>query len=356
MDTSGGRRSYTPAAAVELDIGRRFVENVSNVIASSRLLAAAATVLLCIPSSSAYAERVTEAEYRSIVDNLLSAMGPGSLHAAIDIRETYRPYVDLLALKDFDHIESGLATGGLVPLPLDTSRFNVRVRLDGTSPIAEKDLEHQVSYVSARAATIGCLLDVASRVKSGPVEVTSLVRHLDYQNALRSTNPNAMTEVPTHALGLAFDIAVVNTQIDTVREIADVLREMSEAGDVMVIAERQQLVFHVVPQPARLGWYEGVYARAITGQQWPHSVTTREMTLNPHVTTAIASIDPLPSWAAEWWAADNAPVDVPFSVRVTAALAGDADPDAGRTPITGRYLSVFGGLLSTTWRFLLNVA
>jgi hypothetical protein len=161
---------------------------VRNVYAPARLLTAVAIILVWIPTSSAHAQRVTEVEYLSIVDNLLSDTGPRSMHAAIDIRETYRPYVDLLALKDFDQIESGLANGGLVPLPVDTSRFNVRVRLDGTSPIAEKDLEHQVSYVSARAATIGCLLDVASQVKSGPVEVTSLVRHLDYQNELRSTS------------------------------------------------------------------------------------------------------------------------------------------------------------------------
>jgi len=329
---------------------------VRNVYAPARLLTAVAIILVWIPTSSAHAQRVTEVEYLSIVDNLLSDMAPRSMHAAIDIRETYRPYVDLLALKDFEEIESGLANGGLVPLPVDTSRFNVRVRLDGTSPIAEKDLEHQVSYVSARAATIGCLLDVASQVKSGTVEVTSLVRHLDYQNELRSTNFNAITEVPTHALGLAFDIAVVNTPIDTVREIAKVLRDMSEAGDIMVIAERQQLVFHVVPQPSRLGWYEDVYSRAITGQPWPHSVTMRKATLIPNVTATIASIDPLPAWAAEWWAADNVPIDSPVTVRVRADVASDDEPDSGFAPFTGRYLSIVGGLLSTTWRFLLNVA
>jgi hypothetical protein len=309
-----------------------------------------------MPVSSAHAGRVTPAEYLSIVDHLLADMGPRSLHAAIDIRELYRPYVDLLALKDFDQIESGLATGGLVPLPLDTARFNVRVRLEGRSPIGEKDLAHQVSYVSARASTIGCLLDVASRVKSGPVEVTSLVRHLDYQNELRTTNPNAMTEVPTHALGLAFDIAVVNTPIDTVREIADVLRSMSESGDIIVIPERYQLVFHVVPAPSLLGWYEDVYARAMTGRSWPDTAIPHAAPMTPNVTTAIASIDPLPAWAAEWWAADNAPIDTPFTVRVSVGqTVGDEIPAPVVAPTPGRYLSMFGDLLSTTWRFLLNV-
>src|SRR6185295_1854009 len=134
--------------------------------------------------------------------------------------------------------------------------------LDGSNPIGEKDIDHQNSYVSARAATIGCLLDVASRVKSGPIEVTSLVRHLEYQSELRATNPNAITDVPTHALGLAFDIAVVNSPLRTVLELQKVLRQMSDAGDVLVIAEREQMVFHVVPQPSHLGWYAEVYAHA----------------------------------------------------------------------------------------------
>src|SRR5262245_14984614 len=131
-----------------------------------------------------------------------------SAHDAALMRDVYQPYADSLALDDFTQIEDGLATGGLVRLPLGAERFNIRVRLDGTNPIGEKDLAHQSSYVAARAATIGCLLDVASRVKSGPIEVTSLVRHLEYQQQLRATNANAITELPTHALGMAFDIAM----------------------------------------------------------------------------------------------------------------------------------------------------
>src|ERR1051325_4074418 len=111
-----------------------------------------------------------------------------SAQAAALIRDVYQPYVGALALHDFDQIEASLTSGGLVPLPVDRERFNVRVRVDGTNPIGEKDLPHQGSYIAARAATIGCLLDVASRVKSGPVEVTSLVRHLEYQHQLQMTN------------------------------------------------------------------------------------------------------------------------------------------------------------------------
>src|SRR5207245_2076080 len=131
------------------------------------------------------------------------------------------------------------------------------------------------------------------RVQSGPIEVTSLVRHLEYQQQLLLTNANAATAVPTHAPGLAFDIAMVNTPLDTVLEIRDVLQKMSDAGDILVIVERQQLVFHVVPQLSRLGWYSEVYADAIAGQPWGRRADARGA-LVPVVATAIGSLRPLP--------------------------------------------------------------
>jgi hypothetical protein len=199
--------------------------------------------------------------------------------------------------------------------------------------------------VSARAATIGCLLDVASQVKSAPIEVTSLVRHLEYQQQLRMTNPNATTEVPTHALGLAFDIAMVNTPLPTVLEIRDVLRRMSDAGDILVIVERQQLVFHVVPQPSRLGWYSQVYANAIAGHSWGRPRDLHSA-LTPVVTTAIGSLQPLPLWAAEWWAADNVPVDLPIE---GGGVDSQESTGSARRGLMARYFTFFGDLLSATW-------
>jgi Family of unknown function (DUF5715) len=223
----------------------------------------------------------------------------------------------------------------------------VRVRLEGTSPIGEKDMARQASYVSARPATIGCLLDIASRVKSGPIEVTSLVRHLGYQDELRLTNANATPEVPTHALGMAFDIAIVNTPLKTVREINNVLQQMSAAGDILVIAERHQLVFHVVPQPSRLGWYTEVYTDLITGQSIQPQDARASVT--PAVNVAISSLQPLPTFAAEWWAADNVPLDMPISVHVEPDHP--AGGDVGARGFAG-YFGLVGELLSSTWRLM----
>ena len=297
----------------------------------------------------ARAQRSSEGGYLTTVNTMLARLAPESARSALAIRESYRPFLDLLALDDFHQIETGLANGGLVPLPNDPERFNVRVRVDGASPIGEMDMSRQASYVSARAATIGCLLDVASRVKSGPIEVTSLVRHLGYQQQLRVTNLNATDDVPTHALGMAFDIAMVNTPLKTVREISDVLQKLSAAGDILVIAERHQLVFHVVPQPSRLGWYTEVYTHLITGQRSSMQPGDVSASVTPAVDAAISSLRPMPAFAAEWWAAENVPLDMPVSVLVEPERPADTV-----VPARGLfgYFGLVGELLSSTWRLM----
>jgi Family of unknown function (DUF5715) len=305
--------------------------------------------IFCLTAIPARAQRSLEPGYLNVVNAMLTNLAPVSKESALAIRESYRPFLDLLALNDFGQIETGLATGGLVALPTDAERFNVRVRLEGDSPIGEMDMARQASYVAARPATIGCLLDVASRVKSGPIEVTSLVRHLGYQQQLRMTNFNATDDVPTHALGMAFDIAMVNTPLKTVREINKVLQRMSAAGDILVIAERRQLVFHVVPQPSRLGWYTEVYTHLVTGQPSTMPPDDARASVTPAVEVAISSLQPMPAFAAEWWAADNVPLDMPISVRVEADRPADAVvPSRG---LIG-YFGLVGELLSSTWRLM----
>ena len=215
---------------------------------------------------SAAAVQANPAKRRSSVeaiDRMMVQLAPQSAKASKAIRKAYRAHLDLLVLDRFDQLEGALANGGLAPLPADPLQFNLEPRLSGPSPIGEKDLDNQVSYIAARPATIGALLEIASRVKSGPLEITSLVRHTEYQGALRATNVNAATSVPMHTMGLAFDISLVNTPLPTVYEIRDVLLKMRNAGDILFIGERRQLVFHVVPAPSRLGHFTEVYERFV---------------------------------------------------------------------------------------------
>jgi hypothetical protein len=269
-----------------------------------------------LPDGSALQRAFMEA-----VDRMMVALAPETARASAVIKQEYGSYFDLLVLDGYDAIETALANGGLVPLPLDSPRFNVRPRVDGSFPIGEKDLSNQHRYMSARTAALGCLLEVAARVTSGPVEITSLVRHSDYQDALRLTNANAITTLPMHTLGLAFDIAIVNTPLKTVYEIRDVLRQMQDAGEVLFIGERKQLVFHVVPHPSRLGRFSDKYAKALAGSlgvDAEATATTERHNSNSHlvpsVITEVIALQPTDEFAAEWWAADDTTSDLTIEV------------------------------------------
>jgi hypothetical protein len=254
---------------------------------------------------------------------MMVTLGPESARDGRLIRQLYKPHLDLLVLDNYDELELAHWNGGVAALP-DPSRFNLAPRVDGHSPIGEKDLPNQVSYVAARPAMIGVLLDIAARVTSGPLEVTSLVRHTEYQGALRTTNVNANTAVPMHTMGLAVDIALVNTPLETVYEIRDVLREMRKAGDILFVGERRQLVFHVVPHPSRLGHYTDVYAQALGMPPadgfspvvafTPTRASTRPAG-RPTVTAEVIAVVPSTDIADEWWAAHDGRGDLVVQVQ-----------------------------------------
>ena len=270
-------------------------------------------VLLCACVRPAMAGTPEQERFMKALDFMMIALAPESARDSKLIKDAYRDHLDLLVLEKYAELEQALDNGGLAPLPDEPLRFNFRPRIDGAAPIGEKDLANQSSYIAARPATLGALMTLASRVKSGPIEVTSLVRHTEYQDALRLTNGNANTSVPMHTTGLAFDIALINTPLDRAYEIRDALRDMRDAGDILFIGERQQLVFHVVPHPSRLGYFTDVYTRAVTAA-WAASGVPVAIppvpplplpvpAITPVVSAEIASILPLASFAEEWWAA-----------------------------------------------------
>jgi hypothetical protein len=276
------------------------------------------------------------------------------------VRTEYRAYFEPMVLDAFAALETALYTGGLVPLPADHEHFNVRVRTDGPAPIAEKDLDNQTSYIAARPAAIGVLLDIASRVKSGPLEITSLVRHSEYQDALRTTNANANTSVPMHTMGLAFDIALINTPLKTVYETRDVLRQMQAAGDILFIGERKQLVFHVVPHPSRLGYFTDVYVRALQGtlplaDELPSTpVAAVAPLVNAAVSTEVVAIRPTDEHIAEWWAADDVHTDFTMAVtppRTATQIGGEKRSFFRR--FAARVVSAFSGVVHSARRLLL---
>ena len=251
------------------------------------------------------------------LDRMMADLGPESAQSAETIRRVYQDHLDVLTLREYDELAGALDNGGLVPLPANPIRYNILPRLDGPHPIGEMDLANQNSYTSARAATIGLLLEIASRVKTGPVEVTSLVRHADYQEELRSSNANAITSVPMHTMGLAVDIGLINTRLETIYEIRDVLQKMQNPGDILFIGERRQLVFHVVPQPSRLGYFNEVYFREVGAPRTSRSAEAMACLdaprlapthLNPQVTTEIVAMFPAEGAIENLWVGEPATV------------------------------------------------
>jgi hypothetical protein len=313
-------------------------------------------------AAGADAGTTKQAQFIESVDRMIEELGPQSARASQAIRQVYHDHLQFLVLDRLSDLERALSNGGLAPLPEDPIRFNLKPRLDGSFPIGEKDLDNQRSYIAARPATIGCLLDIAARVKSGPVEVTSLVRHSEYQGALKTTNKNATTSIPMHTLGMAFDIALVNSRLETVYEIRDVLERMRDAGDILFIAERKQLVFHVVPHPLRLGHFTDVYTRVIgapPSTNGPHLVAVSQARVKkggkvvPAVNAEVVAVLPTGEYADEWWAADDARGDV--SIQVSAASLSVPAPapivaNSAASVIAGQFFAAIGALIVFAWR------
>lgn len=189
----------------------------------------------------------------------MAELRPESRQAARQIRAAYAETARRRTFRDRAALERARAAGRLAPLPPTAAAFNLAPRLTGRHPIGEKDLRHQDSYLAAHPGTLGCLLALAARVPSAPLDITSLVRHRRYQRALGRTNANARTSVPTHAIGLAFDVSVLHASPEVAIEIRDALRAMRDAGDLFFVAERYQLVFHVVPTPGRLAYHAALF-------------------------------------------------------------------------------------------------
>lgn len=167
-------------------------------------------------------------------------------------------------------------SGGLVRLEDSTSQWIVR---DGASAWVTPDTRALLQRIAERFQAA-----LAERgLPAYRLEVTSALRTAADQAALRRRNPNAAAGTSSHEFGTTLDIAyeafappsplppglvpdgapesvlpdlerVASLALESVsgrksRELktylADVLTELQSAGDVLVILERQQPVFHI---------------------------------------------------------------------------------------------------------------
>jgi hypothetical protein len=147
-------------------------------------------------------------------------------------------------------------------------------------------------------------------------------------------------------MGLAFDIALINTPLKTVYEIRKVLRDMRDAGDILFIGERKQLVFHVVPHPSRLGHFNDVYTRAMGAPSATQAaVVVAELNVNaakrsgpPSVVTEVVSIAPGDASIFDEWELAMHPAEP--------AAAADDDTLAANAGVTFGAALLARGLLA----------
>ncbi|BCS34979.1 hypothetical protein TBR22_A42050 [Luteitalea sp. TBR-22] len=212
-------------------------------------------------SWAALAEAEVEVRHLDRLRSLMATLRADSVADAARITEAYEGQPDL-EFADREALSAAIADDTLVTVPAGARELNLSLRTAGAHQIGELDPTHQALYLSARPEVIGMLFDIASRVRSAPIDVTSLVRHGEYQRRLSRNNPNARTNVPMHVMGLAADISVLHRPLAHALELRDVLRAMAAAGEIHVVAEQRHVVFHVVPAARRRDHYAGV-ARAL---------------------------------------------------------------------------------------------
>lgn len=314
--------------------------------------------MLFVCPSLAVAGTDPREQFLRSVDRMMVSLRSHNAHSSKTIKSVYRQHLDLFQLDEFDSLEEAIATGAVVPLPAEPERFNLNPRVNGRFPIGEKDMANQAAYIAARPAAVGALLEIAAQVKSGPLEVTSLVRHNEYQRSLRKTNGNAVTSIPMHTLGLAFDISLINTPLPTVYELRDVLRRMQANGEVLFIGERRQLVFHVVPHPSRLGHFADVYARALAASMpganviAPPAALAARAPVVADVISEVSTLRPTDDFADEWWAADEAHADL--AVQVTPSPDDDEpqSPQAFPWGLVFGTIAAVGGVVMAMVRYL----
>jgi hypothetical protein len=134
---------------------------------------------------------------------------------------------------------------------------------------------------------------------------------------------------------------------------------MRNAGEILFIGERRQLVFHVVPHPSRLGHFHQVYAQAlgfqpVTDRAHVVALSKREG-VAPSVSAEVIAVLPSGDVAEEWWVANHDHSDITVEVVAAPEIAVTTSPLDTDVNVSGAILLMIAasGLgLAVTWRLL----
>ena len=213
--------------------------------------------------------RESSLQYAELYDRYRSRFKPDGF-ATSRMWYFYTPVqvVDL-EFQDLLSVQKAREVGRLVPLPEPWESFGFRPRLHGESPIAEKDPQHRDVYIQAEPATVGCLLYIMNELRLlqgkrfAPYEVNSLVRTQAYQEALKSSNSNAKTDLPTHTMGKAFDLPMKGISKQRRSDLMFILADMDSEGMLSYIPEGKQDTIHVVFHPLWETFFARVYRQNV---------------------------------------------------------------------------------------------
>jgi hypothetical protein len=128
--------------------------------------------------------------------------------AAAAFSPAARPPPPTLALAGRLRLQIAVETGRL-ELPGGLPARHIRPPLTGPNAIGEAHSARPRRSLGARSDTVGLLLDIASRVRAGPLDVTGGAPHEEHRRRLACTDANVCTAVPTHDASLAVDVVWV---------------------------------------------------------------------------------------------------------------------------------------------------
>jgi len=166
--------------------------------------------------------------------------------------------------------------------------FGFRLYKSGPEAIAEKELEDPELFLHASPAAIGVLTYIAFETRrlheamgsTGetfvPLEVTSLVRTLEYQEQLDGLTPNARTIFPIHCTGQVFDVSYLHLppgQRECLEFVVDDLGWYGALGfRPDPLAGKMQ---EVGSSPAAKPFFEKIYQEAHTNHRLVESRTLK---------------------------------------------------------------------------------
>lgn len=158
----------------------------------------------------------------------------------------------------------------------DPDRFGFRLRKSGSGAIGELDISNQDSYLEATPAAIGTLAYIAFETrrlheamkpkgeKFVPLDVTGLVRTLDYQQRVFNRAVAARSELAAHCTGQVFDIALTNLPAGEREALQFVLDDMGWDGYLGFVEEHPNSgLLHIGCSPSARDFFTDVFEDAL---------------------------------------------------------------------------------------------